>query len=171
MDKKLIYLDTCVLSRITDLKFESDIANALEKICDSEKTELVTSDKTLEEFNNVKNDKKKTAFRLIYKLISKIQKKNPIIVTNSALFGDALFGSVPFGGDDSHVDELLIELNKFFDKDDSDHIYQAIKNDCDYFLTLDYKTIINRYKRNKTEIDSLLSKTKIVDPIDLESQI
>jgi len=170
MEKIVVYVDNCILSRIIDLRFKKSTGVAIEKLCDLDEVEMVTSSKTLDEFLNTTEDKKRTALRLLFKLISKIKKKEPMIFY-PATFGGVPFGTATFGGGYSATDPVFEKINKIFDKDDSDHIYQAFKNGCQYFLTLDKETILNRVKKYKKELDLIPLNMKLVDPTGLVNEI
>lgn len=170
MEKKLVYVDTCILSRIVDLRFSKSTAIAIDKLCDLDMIELVTSPKTLEEFINTINSKKKTALKLLYKLISKLQNKETVIYT-PATWGSGRWGESVWGGGSTSEDPIYSKIKEIFDKDDTDHIYQAIKNDCKYFLTLDKRTILNPAKKYQNELDLILLDMEFVDPTDLINKL
>lgn len=54
---------------------------------------------------------------------------------------------------------------------DADHIYYAWKSGCDYFLTIDRDSIIEKYHNNKSEVDKIISPMKIVVPPTFLSKI
>ncbi len=159
-------MDTCILSRIIDLRFKEETGIAIDKICDLQNIEITTSPKTLEEFLKTKRNKRKTAFKLLFKIISKLEKK-PTTIYRPNLWGEGLWGEGVWGGGTTSTDPIYIKISKIFDIDDAEHIYQAYKNNCEYFLTLDKKTILNRAKEYKKELDLIPLNMKFADPVEL----
>ena len=160
-----IYLDTCILSKLLQENIEDEQLVALDKISDNADANLVTSPKTLQEFCNTTNDKRRMALKVLFKIIGKVYAP-PHTREYSPLFGDAPWG-VPWGEGGTITEDLFIQLKNFFDHDDAEHIYAAKKAECDFFLTLDMRSIINRYKKNKDKIEEFLSPLEIVDPVSL----
>lgn len=77
-----------------------------------------------------------------------------------------MFGEAPFGGGVTRVDQQYAKLKEIFDHEDSFHIFQAIKNDCIYFLTLDKKTILSIADANKKVVKEI-TQMKFVSPVQL----
>ena len=111
-------------------------------------------------------DETRIALKLIYKIIEKIPTENLIhhypATYNLAVMG--VIGSIP---ERNLEDSLFTQLKTIFEKDDAEHIFQAIKSECDYFLTVDYSTILNRVEINKKILHDISPRTQIVDPIQL----
>ena len=145
MRKIKVYTDTNILSRIPDPNTSQKILDVLEKLSEIEHIDFVTSAKTNKEICKTSNRNKLTRLKLLYKLMAKIKVTN-IKDFRPALLGVSTLGSMAYGGMDVEV-PLFCALKKIFDKDDSEHIFHAIKAQCDYFLTLDQKTILNRVKK------------------------
>ena len=73
----------------------------------------------------------------------------PKVSTHSSgmgLIGDHPIGSVPIGGWVEYPEFTI--LKKWFSTKDAEHVFQSIRNDCDYFLTIDIKTILKKRKLN-----------------------
>lgn len=170
MNKILTYVDTCILSRIIDLRFTKETGVAVDKLCNIVEVDMVTSPKTLDEFMNVVDDKKRTALKLLFKIISKLQKKETTVY-NPATWGSVMWGESVWGGGSNSEDPNYTKIKKIFDADDADHIYQAHKNNCDYFLTLDRKTILNRAKKYEKDLLLIPINMKFVSPVDLVEKI
>lgn len=68
-------------------------------------------------------------------------------------------------------DPQFTQLKTVFDKDDAEHILQAIKAECDYFLAVDYSTILNRVETNIKILLDISPNTQLVDPIELLKQV
>lgn len=161
-----VYLDTCILSRLLDMNIDDAELKALDVICDDPRIDLVTSEKTLEEFLNTTNDKRKLTLKVLYKIITKVNKM-AITYEAPALFGEAMFGEAMWGGGVTREKPLFKQLKDIFDSDDAMHIFQAISNKCDYFLTYDNKTILSRVKKNMKRIKLIAPNTQIVKPSEL----
>ena len=156
-----------IINGIVDLKhLTTNDAHALGIIAVHEGLEFVVSKKVSDEIRQTKIDKRRSVLTLVEKFINRISEKN-IIIGGYTGFGSAVFGGSYFGGGPIEFHSLFIELKKYFGSDDSEHLFQAILANCDIFLTLDKRTIINPYNRNKTEIDTLLNNTKIKTPTQL----
>jgi predicted nucleic acid-binding protein len=161
-----IYLDTNILSNILSRKVNEDTLRALDELCDLDYVKLVTSKKTLEEFLNTRNDEIRIALKVLYKIITKIPSES-LIREIPAVFGAVAFGEACFGGTVRREDPIFSELKNCFDKNDAEHIFQAIKANCNYFLTLDYKTILNRVPMYQSKLHIICPSFKITDPVKL----
>jgi predicted nucleic acid-binding protein len=162
-----VYLDTCIINSIVDLQHLTDNdADALGIIAEHEGLEFFVSNKVSDEIKKAKIEKRRSVLTFVEKLFNRISDKN-IIINGYSGFGAIGFGTAYFGGGHNEYNPLFIKLRKYFDYDDSEHIFQAILANCDFFLTLDKKTIINPYNNMKSEIDTLLGKTKIKTPTQL----
>jgi hypothetical protein len=158
-----IYIDTCVLSSIRNLDWKDTDRDALDLISDLEGVMMMTSQKTLDEFKNSKDKNLMVALKLIYKIISKTPTRPSMSYGG---WGSGSWGAVPFGGG-STQDPKLTKLRSIFKQVDASHIYEASESGCNYFLTTDRKTILNKYKSRKTEIDAFVGGLRIVDPVEL----
>lgn len=163
---KKVYVDTCVLSSLINLDMPDPEVDALDKISENENIILVTSDKTLAEFINTKEDKKRVAFKVLFKIISKIPSEN-VITTHPPLWGSIPWGVAQWGEGYDEEKPLFIKLKQIFKNDDAEHIFQAINAKCDYFLTLDIRTILNKAQKNKSELLVLAPQMLFVKPSDL----
>lgn len=166
--KYKIYIDTNLISRLSDpLKGNTyqitDIqAEALLKICESN-VELVTSKKMLDEVLRTKDLRQRALLTLVATIAAKTPYKD-IANFIPAVFGGVMLGASTFGGGYSSPDPLFEGLKSIFDQDDAEHIFQAVKNDCAYFLTLDQATIIGRIENNKERLTELCPNIKFVNP-------
>lgn len=61
-------------------------------------------------------------------------------------------------------DPVFSSLKRVFELDDAEHIFQAVKAKCDYFLTLDRSTIIDRVHSNRDFLARICPNMEIVDP-------
>ena len=78
-----------------------------------------------------------------------------------------MYNEAPFNGFAEKEDTLVSRLKVIFDKDDAEHIYQAQKNNMDYFLTLDKKTILNRASSNRDKLTAAKVTIRFVLPAEL----
>lgn len=164
-----IYLDTCILSRLVDLRVKDRQLDALEFVASYEPAQLVTSPKTLEEFSNVTNPKRRKSLIVLFKIIEKVYAVPPVR-PYSPLFGDAPWG-VPFGESGELIEPPYDKLRTLFDDNDASHIYFAYKSNCDFFLTLDQATIVDVARKNEDELTTVLQPMQIVNPLELQAII
>ena len=157
-----VYLDTCFISRLTDLKLSEDAARAYQLLAEHQEIHLVTSSKTKQEFANTPNVVRNKALLFLYALFSKIPDR---IGEVSGCLGSASLGRTMLGG--GWVDPKLKGLREIFDPDDAQHIFLAAKDGCDYFLTLDWKTILSRVQANQPKIVSLCGHMKFTSPVEM----
>jgi predicted nucleic acid-binding protein len=144
---------------------------ALELISENEKVELVTSKKTFDEFEKTPILRTKRHLKVLFKIIQKVYAP-PAISHYSGLWGDTPWGVAPFGGGPGIWEHKTYSgLKAVFDKDDAVHIHNAKEGGCDVFLTLDFRTIINRYRKNKSQVCNIISPMIIADPISLQESI
>jgi predicted nucleic acid-binding protein len=170
MNLAKIYLDSNLIfdpSKIENIK--DDEVEALEKLADLKLNggiEFYTSEKTKREIEKHKNVKKKGILEFYYSLIQNIPEKN---IIKSAIFNEIVFNEAIFN--ERVEDQFFTELKQIFDSDDAEHIFQAEKNNLDYFLTLDKKTISNRIEQNTDRFKKLNLKIHIVSPTQLVQEL
>jgi hypothetical protein len=87
----------------------------------------------------------------------------------SGAIGGAPLGATPIGGD--WTDPLYEQLSSIFDPDDAEHIVHAVREDCDYFLTLDEESILKRARAHTSAVTALCRKLKFVSPQDLAVEL
>ncbi len=171
MMKTKIYVDTNLISRLSDpikcsdYKVSDAQAEALLQICDAE-VKLVTSKKMLDEVLKSKDLKQRALLTLVATLAAKVPYKD-IASFTAATFNSAMLGASTFNGGHSSIDPLLEDLRSIFDVDDAEHIFQAIKNDCSYFLTLDDETILAPASANKENLQTICPNVSFVNPEEL----
>jgi len=158
-----VYVDNCVFSKLLrDTINDKEQLKALEKIYDCNYINLVVSEEIFKEFVKTKEDNIRIALKLFYKLIKKIDTANIIRFEGGWSFPwkfPRTFGTAV-------KDKNFLKLKKIFKNRDEVHIYNAIKADCKYFLTLDYKTILNTVKKDGVlaEIKEICPDLEFVDP-------
>jgi predicted nucleic acid-binding protein len=165
-----VYLDANLIfdpSKIDNIN--QGEAEALKILSESQRVKFYVSEKVKKEIEKHKNPKKKDYLLFLYNLIQKIPEEN-IIQGGPALFDTAMFGCTMFDGD-AKEDPLFTKLKQIFDKDDAELIFQAEKNDLDYFLTSDKKTILNRLRVKGDQLKEIGLKVRIVSPSQLEQKI
>ena len=141
---------------------EEEQQKALDKICDYDCIDFVTSPVTLEEFNKTPQAHVRVALKVFYKLINKIPNVNFIKFEGGWSFP----WKYPINFGTAVKDELYKKLKKIFQKKDVLHIYNAIKGNCNYFLTLDYNTILDKLKNDKVvnELKEICPNLEFVNP-------
>lgn len=153
-------MDTCIFSNLIQQKIKSEDLKALEKISGYNNVEFVTSPVTLEEFNDTSQNSIRTALKVFYKIINKISNVNFINFKG----GFSLPFRFPTKFGKAEEDELYKKIKKIFKKKDINHIFNAIKDNCDFFLTLDYKSILKKTENNRGFIQKTCPNLKFADP-------
>jgi hypothetical protein len=162
-------LDTNILSRIPDLKLSEKSARAYEELSKRTDVKLVTSPKTSREIRDTPNQTRASILQFLYSLFQKVPMHTAVY---SGCLGGAPLGCTPLGG--GMTSPIFRELMTIFDHDDAEHIFQAIKSGCNYFLTLDRKSILNKIEVNSEKLLVLCpnlvfaSPEEILDLIDSE---
>jgi hypothetical protein len=165
-----VYIDNCVFSKLLrDTIDDKEQLKALEKIYDCDYINLVVSEEILKEFVKTKEDSIRIALKLFYKLIKNVDTVNIIRFEGGWSFPwkfPRTFGT-------EVKDKNFLKLKKIFKNGDEVHIYNAIKADCKYFLTLDYKTVLNKIKKDevKMKIKEISPDLEFVDPKKLLKRI
>jgi hypothetical protein len=167
-----IYLDNNILSNIVGGidRLSDETSIALQKLAMSDH-EFITSPITQLEMEKTPNQRVKGAVLFIYKTFGGEKKLNPETYFATG-FGDALFGMVPWGGGETE-NTVLTLLRQAFESDDARHIFQALSSHSDYFLTLDERSILNRYRKNHMNMKDFCTngKMKIVNPSELVREL
>ena len=79
------------------------------------------------------------------------------------VFGlEAPVNATPIGGD--WTDPTYARLKYIFDDDDAEHIVHALRAKCDYFMTLDQKTILHRAMDHAEEVASICGQMLLLSP-------
>jgi hypothetical protein len=161
-----VYIDNCVFSKLLRGTIDDkEQLKALEKIYDCDYINLVVSEEIFKEFVKTKEDNIRIALKLFYKLIKKIDTANIIRFEGGWSFPWKF--PITFGT--AVKEKNFLKLKNIFKNGDEVHIYNAIKADCKYFLTLDYKTVLNKIKNDRVqmEIKGICPNLKFVDPKEL----
>jgi predicted nucleic acid-binding protein len=169
MKEKKVYLDTNILSRIPNLDVSEGIENdldALTRLVELDGINFVTSFKTKEEILKTPNKIKNYALRIVYGIMKKIPMHTVHISHGGAIGASAIGEDAIGGGGWIEIDPLYDELNAIFDDDDAEHIFQAIRAGCDYFITFDKKTILNRASKSQNEVQKICGMMRLVSPED-----
>lgn len=158
------YLDTNIFGRAIDGRIKNEEAAALRRIKGKPDINFYTSEKTRKEVANHPSQSKQDYLNFVIDFLDVIPEENFITFYSGAL-GSAPLGTTPFGGGGSSEDPIYSSMKGIFEPDDAEQIFQAVKSDANYFLTLDEATILSRRK----DFNKLGYKTKIVSPKNLES--
>ncbi len=164
MQERLVYLDTNILSRIPDPQVPEQTAHALAKLTRLGGIKFVTSDKSKQEILKTPNQQRNSLLQFLHALINKV----PLYTVHySGALGMAPLNATPVGGD--WTDPTYAKLTRIFEPDDAEHIVQALRAGCDYFMTLDVKTILNRVRANLAEVQEISGPMRFVAPEELVS--
>ena len=166
MKHQTVYLDVNILSRIPDLRVTEETANALRDISHSGRYRFVTSQKSLNEILRTESAKRKAMLQFLYMLIEQVEYQTIYL---SGCIGCAPLGLMPIGRD--WEDSLFTNLKGYFERDDAEHMVQAIRGKCDFFLTLDQKTILDRLVTHREEISKLCGGMVFVSPEQLRARM
>jgi len=167
-----VYLDHCLLflpHKIKNLTEKED--KSLEILFNnSSKFEYYTSKKTEREIKKLEGVGR--GYLLFwYEFIQKALEKN-IIESMPTTFNSAMFNAIAFN--ESIVEEediLFTNLKQIFTEDDAEHIFQAEKNNLDYFLTRDKKTILKPARKNREQLKKINLKIRFVSPGELVQEL
>ena len=168
-----VYVDNNVISLITELRAGAPTVpqtevDGLERLCDDPTLELVTSEQTVEEFRRTAG-RLRVALKLLGRLIGltfvpmqPTQVPNPQVVVAP---GRSRIIMPPL-----RPDELYEKLRTIFRDDDARHILNAARASCDFFLTLDRKTILAPARQNQMELATLCGGMEFVSPDELATR-
>ena len=159
MEEITVYLDTNILSRIPDLKLSAKTGSALSQLAGMESIRFVTSEKTRQEILKTSNPQKNSVLQFLHALIQKVQ---TVPIYDGGAIGETPIGATPIGGD--WTEPSYERLQQIFDDDDAEHIVQALEAKCDYFMTLDAKTILRRAERHSSEVKDICGKMLLLSP-------
>jgi predicted nucleic acid-binding protein len=126
-----LYLDTCIVSGLIKEDLGKEEFSALDRILaawQAHQVELCTSKVTLEELSKVPALYRREHNR-IYKLIRLV----PIAPEARTDSGLSLMGV----GGGTRTDPLFTNLKQLLDEVDAKHVFQALKNHVETFLTVD----------------------------------
>lgn len=159
-----VYVDTCFLSEIVNQQLKDEDLKAVDALCDRDDIEFVTSKKTFDEFQKTGSESKRVAFKLLFKIIGKIPSQHLVNYPSGAL-GTMMLGAGMLGGGGPGVENTLFtQLKTVFDDSDAEHIFLAASAMCDYFLTIDQRTILNRVTPNRDKLEELTPNLSYVRP-------
>jgi hypothetical protein len=158
-----VYLDTCILGMIWDKDDREADAEAIGKLCDHDEIDFVTSKKALEEILDLRNDLKRNLLKLHYRLMEKLPEANLLNFASGGMNSGTL-NSFGLNGGITTTDPHFAELNSIFDKSDAEHVFQAVKGECQYFLAVDVKSILRRAPKHSSKLNNLAPNMSFVDP-------
>jgi predicted nucleic acid-binding protein len=162
--KITVYLDTNITSRLAKADMTQPVRAALVNIVElfsQGKLDLVTSDlskKEIDKLNSLPNiDRDKWNLDVVVSLLKKV----PFVEDHKLLGFNSYWDR--FGGysnpiiEDDAISAALRGIG--LDRTDAHHLMVAIRAECDVFLTLDKRTILNR----RTEIEAKFP-IRLMDP-------
>lgn len=164
MTEQLVYLDTNILSRIPDLRVSPATAEAYGKLACLGGIRLVTSEKTRAEILQTNNPERNGVLQFLTALVEKVPCN---VVHYSGVLRGAPVRATPLRGD--WTDPLFDSLKRIFDSDDAEHIVQAVRAGCQFFLTLDETSILSRAITHAADLSTLCPSISFVSPTHLVS--
>jgi hypothetical protein len=169
MDKLSVYLDTCIISGIAKMDLGDENIDALLSIFEQSKKgnlNILTSIITESELNAIPIQYRKQ-HELIYYLLANLPyiQNAQTVQQGSMIIGIGI--GIGFGNRRRKTDPLFGKLSTLLpDNNDAMHVFQATKNNVQYFLTTDYKTIL----KFKGEIEQICN-IKAMSPTELNGEI
>jgi len=161
-----IYFDTCILSRFTDLRISVRDAQSLPLLREIQGVQIVVSSKVKQELKEVPNPIRNPMLQFLYMCFQEIPDR--ILETPSlGCYGSARYGSTMYGGGGGWVHPALQGLREIFDSADAEHIFLAAEDGCDYFVTLDERSILSRVRANQRGVESLCGKMRFGSPAEV----
>jgi len=130
--------------------------------------ECYTSEDVKKELEKIPEKYKKQIdeAQTIWMLLEKSQ--NFVEKVSRAGWGAVMWGEAPWGGGVVDVDPVFQKIRSIFPGEaDQRHIFLAIRNKIEYFVTYDKKTILNQAKEHEREIQEL--GIKILSPLEFEN--
>jgi hypothetical protein len=156
----LVYLDTSLLSRMRDGRVKTPDAVAMEGLSEfAGQIRYVSSHQLTNEVAQTYDPKARGVLLLLAALIEKVPWEVP---EWSGAVGGSPVGLLGIGASWTHP--VYEGLREIFDPPDAHHLFLAVRGGCDFFLTLDRETILNRLSGNEVRIADLCGKTELVDP-------
>lgn len=156
----LVYLDTCVISRRGDWRLKASDATAMEGLSEfAGQIRYVSSHHLTNEVAQTRDPKTRGLLLLLAAVIEKVPWEVP---EWSGGVGGSPVGLLGIHG--SWVDPVYDGLRGIFEPPDAHHLFLAVRGGCDFFLTLDRESILDRSSGNEQRIADLCGKTRLVDP-------
>jgi hypothetical protein len=88
---------------------------------------------------------------------------------HSGAYGEGAYGEGPYSG--GWTDPIYQALKAVFDPADAAHIAHAVHSNCEYFLTLDQKTILDRVKKHAAAVKDACGGLRFVTPEQLVQEL
>jgi hypothetical protein len=149
-----------------DMRITQERADAYAKLADAPNVRFVTSEKARDEVRRATSQQRSAILQLLVAFIEKVEGRRLEYTTG---YGEGAYGAGPYGG--SWTDPLFAQLKSIFDADDAEHIAQAVHSHCDFFLTLDERTILDRVRQHRDVVHSLCGAMQFVTPETLVSEL
>lgn len=166
MTTVVVYLDTNIFSRVTDLKIPEETAIAYRQLAEMPEISLVTSAKTRQEMERTPNEVRASMLLFLFSLFVKVPWK---VAEYSGAINGAPLGMCALNSSWTHP--ALAKLMSIFDADDATHVFQASQAGCHYFLTLDERTILSRARGHEALLSSICPQLKFRSPAELVAEL
>ena len=183
--KAVVYLDTSILSLLGEYERrgamrlpgrEAD-ASALIVLWRRDDLDFVSSPKAGQELSRNRARDSQVADLGVFDNLRHVVASIPRFVLHPRiLVHRAAWSSVDQPGGPIHVIspppfvsptwQSLLDL-RVFHSDDAEHVYHAMHARCDYFLTVDYKTILDPVTRNRDAVSTLCGALEFASPTQL----
>ena len=162
-----IYVDTCIVSKIFDDSIDPTELKALYEVVQNRNIDFNTSHIVLEEFLKHPDDHKRAGLAILFKLFKLNPKQKPTVALGC--YGVPLFGEAMYNDPNEKEDPLFKSIKEVFTQKDRDpeHIFQAVKSGCDYFLTLDERSILRKARNSAKKLNQICPNIKFVSPVEL----
>jgi hypothetical protein len=163
-----IYLDTNIISRIADLSISEETADAYARLAKMQtmgEVRFVTSYKTAQEILGTENKIKNAVLHFFYTFICNVPFLT-VHLSHGGAIGTSAIGETHIGGGWNEIDPIYTKLGAIFDADDAEHVFQALMAKCDYFMTLDERSILRRVSSNLEEVQKICGSMRLVSPAD-----
>jgi hypothetical protein len=168
-----VYIDTNVIGHSKGCLKDDDIP-ALEAIAKSKRDEVsfVISDTVEREVGATTDDALRALLVFVARLSERVEvQPHQFPVRSASFFNSGQLQAINWTGVRIGQAPLYADLRKHFSAVDAEHIFRAITSGCDYFLTLDYRTILDHVEKNQFAIDELCGVLRIVGPSRLAEKL
>ena len=151
---------------MVDMRINQERADAYAKLADAPNIRFVTSEKASEEVRRATSQQRSAVLQLLVAFIEKVEGKR---LEYARAYGEGAYGAGLYGG--AWTDPLFAQLKSIFDTDDAEHVAQAVHADCDFFLTLDERTILDRVARHRDVVDGVCGGMRFATPEGLANEL
>lgn len=153
----VVYLDNALISELADPELDHATVEALGELAEQEGVAWVTSRVTLDEMLETGDSVKRGVLKFLYSLMDVTAYTPP----ESMVGVGGGFGPIA-GGEEEPEFRRLREI--FQGRGDVNHVFQAVRSNCDYFLTLDHRTILHNAREHRGDLNEICPDLEFVSP-------